>query len=134
MREKKNIVFILLLVLVVVGIVYFLLQNKKNENLDVATATTNAFEADIYLYTREEGGRSTPIYENFHPQVVFENKEIYLNTLKLPKEFLKPGESGHVTIILQKETSMNIEDEFILQEGGRKIGKGTITKLLESTK
>lgn len=132
MKEKKYIILLLVLLIVIGGILYFLFKNKKTKDLE--NSITNTFEADVYMYTREEGGRTTPIYvENYLPNIVIDEKYLTIKSMKSSKESLVPGEGGHITIILQKEYDLKIGDKFFLQEGGRKTGQGTITKVMKNT-
>lgn len=132
MKEKKYIILLLVLLIVIGGILYFLFKNKKTENLE--NGITNTFEADVYMYTREEGGRKTAIYvDAYKPNVVIDEKYLTIKSMKSTKESLAPGESAPITITLQKEYDLKIGDEFFLQEGGRKTGKGTVTKVMKSS-
>lgn len=125
MSKKK---IILLTVLLTIGIVcYFIFKNRDI----VEEATTDTFMADIYLYTKEEGGRITSIdIEKYHPQFEISNTSIFLKSMKGKKEKLSPGEKANIKVILQKPIFLKKGDTFILKEGEKVIGNGTITEII----
>lgn len=118
----------MLIVLLAIGIVcYFVFKNKDI----VEEAITDTFIADIYLYTKEEGGRISSInIEKYHPQFEISNTSIMVNSMKGKTEKLSPGEKANIMVILQKTIFLKKGDTFILKEGERVIGKGTITKII----
>lgn len=136
MKNKKKLV-IFIAVIFCIGLLCYLVSKTKNEheNDTIEEAVTNMFEADIYLITKEEGGRHTPIYkEKSFPNLVFDEKYLSTKKFELTKDYLMPGEEGHVIITLQKEYTIKKNDTFIIQEGSRKVVEGTVTKVLELQK
>lgn len=107
----------MLIVLLAIGIVcYFVFKNKDI----VEEAITDTFIADIYLYTKEEGGRISSInIEKYHPQFEISNTSIMVNSMKGKTEKLSPGEKANIMVILQKPIFLKKGDTFILKEGER---------------
>lgn len=128
MKKKILILCIFLVLLVVFS--YFLLHKKEDTN-KLKEATTKNFEAEIYLYTREEGGRITPIYEGFRPQIRFTNsgQEIGSVLTSFKEEKIIPGNSERVHIELYFPMALKLNDEFLIVETPRIVGKGTIYSL-----
>ncbi len=95
------------------------------------TARKN-FEAKVYLYTKEEGGRHTPFYSGYNPQIYFRTSDAtgFLTILD-NVENAKPGDNVNLSIKLISSMPMEVGDEFKIREGGRTIGIGTVTKLLD---
>ncbi len=134
MKNKTKIILFLILIIGVCLALYFSFkkENTNNNEEEKKTAITDTFEADIYLYTKEEGGRITPIFDNYQPQILLENLEINTKKFQISKEKLTPGEEDHITIVLSKETEIQVGEKFIFREGGKKTGTGTITKIISS--
>ncbi len=88
------------------------------------------FEADIYMLNKDEGGRHTPFFSNYRPQLFFRTIDI-TGVITLPDkiEMVNPGEKATVTIELISSIAMEKGTEFSIREGGRTIGKGTVTKV-----
>jgi elongation factor Tu len=83
------------------------------------------FSCRIYLMTKAEGGRSTPIFNAYRPQFYFFNVGISGEVI-LPegKESLSPGDNATVTVKLLTPVAMEKEMEFYIREGSRAVGKG----------
>ena len=128
----KKKILILLLVIILVGIIgYFLIHKKEDFNM-LEEAITRNFEAEIYLYTKEEGGRATPIYENYRPQIRFttdSDKDVTSILTFFKGETIAPGSSEIVHIELSSAMPLKLKDEFLILEGARIVGKGTIQSL-----
>ena len=88
------------------------------------------FDADVYVLTPEEGGRKTPFFTNYSPQFYFRTITI-TGTIELPDgiEKVNSGESVSLTTTLVSNVAMEVGTEFSIREGGRTIGKGTVTKV-----
>lgn len=88
------------------------------------------FEADIYVLTKEEGGRHTPFFSDYRPQFYFRTTDI-TGVITLPNgvEMVNPGENIKLTIELVSPVAMENGTEFSIRESGRTIGKGTVTKV-----
>lgn len=87
-------------------------------------------DADIYMYSPEEGGRKAPVFDYYRPQIKIREGEL-TGTIRLPEkvEKVNPGDEVSVTIILQSHVAVEEGMEFLIKEGGRESGRGTITKV-----
>lgn len=88
------------------------------------------FDADVYVLTKEEGGRLTPLFNNYKPQFYFKTADI-TGLITLPKnvEKVNPGNNSKMTVELVSNVAMEVGTEFDIKEGGRIIAKGTVTKV-----
>jgi elongation factor Tu len=88
--------------------------------------------AEIYVLTKEEGGRHTPFFTGYRPQFYFRTTDVtgvlYLNE---GVEMVMPGDNLQVRIELQKPIAMEPGQRFAIREGGRTIGAGRVTSILE---
>src|SRR5680860_1275506 len=90
------------------------------------------FEAQVYVLTKEEGGRHTPFFANYHPQFYFRTTDV-TGTIGLPEgtEMIMPGDNTEMTISLQKPIAMEDGLLFAIREGGRTVGSGRVTKVIK---
>src|SRR5471032_1765746 len=89
------------------------------------------FKAEVYVLTKDEGGRHTPFFTNYRPQFYFRTSDV-TGTLTLPKgvEMVMPGDNVTVEIELQKSVAMDKGLKFAIREGGRTIGSGIVTEVI----
>jgi elongation factor Tu len=89
------------------------------------------FEAQVYVLTKDEGGRHTPFFANYHPQFYFRTTDV-TGTINLPEgtEMVMPGDNTEMTVQLQKPIAMEDGLRFAIREGGRTVGAGRVTKIL----
>ena len=89
------------------------------------------FKAEVYVLTKDEGGRHTPFFTNYRPQFYFRTSDV-TGTLNLPAgvEMVMPGDNVSVDIELQKTVAMDKGLKFAIREGGRTIGSGIVTEVL----
>jgi elongation factor Tu len=89
------------------------------------------FKAEVYVLTKDEGGRHTPFFTNYRPQFYFRTSDV-TGTLTLPKgvEMVMPGDNVTVEIELQKSVAMDKGLKFAIREGGRTIGSGIVTEVV----
>ena len=89
-------------------------------------------EAEVYILSREEGGRHTPFFDGYKPQFYIRTSDI-TGSIKLPDgiEMIMPGDN--VTMGIELITPVAIEEglRFAIREGGRTVGAGVFTKLIE---
>ena len=89
------------------------------------------FSGQVYVLTKEEGGRHTPFFNNYRPQFYFRTTDV-TGTIKLPEgvEMVMPGD--HVTIDVTLITPIACEEglRFAIREGGRTVGSGVVSKIL----
>ncbi len=99
------------------------------------------FEGTLHLFTKEEGGRHTEIYTNFRPQIQFRTSDVdckyrsygIVGILTLLNETQKaePGTDVNISAELINNTVINVGDTFTIIEGGKPIGQGKVTKVIE---
>jgi len=89
------------------------------------------FKAEVYVLTKDEGGRHTPFFTNYRPQFYFRTSDV-TGTLTLPTgvEMVMPGDNVTVEIELQKTVAMDKGLKFAIREGGRTIGSGIVTEVI----
>ena len=90
------------------------------------------FTAQVYILTKEEGGRHTPFFTNYHPQFYFRTTDV-TGTVALPEgtEMVMPGDNTEMTVELGKPIAMDEGLRFAIREGGRTVGAGRVTKILK---
>ena len=90
------------------------------------------FKAEIFALKKEEGGRHTPFFSGYRPQFYFRTTDV-TGTAKLPQgvEMVMPGDYVHLEIDLISDIAMEKGLRFAIREGGRTVGAGTITEILE---
>jgi len=89
-------------------------------------------KAEIYVLTKDEGGRHTPFFNGYRPQFFFGTADVTGNC-HLPEgvEMVMPGDNLQINIELQKEVAMEVGKRFAIREGGRTIGAGRVTEVTE---
>ncbi len=90
------------------------------------------FEAQVYVLTKEEGGRHTPFFGNYRPQFYFRTTDI-TGTINLPEgtEMVMPGDNTEMTVELINPIAMEEGLRFAIREGGRTVGAGRVIKILK---
>jgi elongation factor Tu len=90
------------------------------------------FEAEAYILTKEEGGRHTPFFTNYRPQFYFRTTDV-TGTVKLPDgvEMVMPGDNLKFEVTLIAPIAMEEKLRFAIREGGRTVGAGVVSKILE---
>ncbi len=89
------------------------------------------FEAQVYVLSKEEGGRHTPFFNGYRPQFYFRTTDV-TGIVKLPEgvEMCMPGD--HIAMVIELITPIAIEEglRFAIREGGKTVGAGAVTKIL----
>jgi len=90
------------------------------------------FEANVYVLTKEEGGRHKPFFSNYRPQFYFRTTDV-TGSIELPSgtEMVMPGDNTEMTVQLGKPIAMQEGLRFAIREGGRTVGAGRVTKILK---
>jgi len=90
------------------------------------------FEGQVYVLTKEEGGRHKPFFNNYRPQFFFRTTDV-TGTIELPKgtEMVMPGDNVVMTVELGKPIAMDEGLRFAIREGGRTVGAGRVVKILK---
>lgn len=91
------------------------------------------FEAEIYVLSKEEGGRHTPFLKGYRPQYYFRTTDVTGELLSLPEgvEMVMPGDNVKATVKLIAPVAMDEGLRFAVREGGRTVGAGVVTKIIE---
>ncbi|HXG32489.1 MAG TPA: elongation factor Tu, partial [Bryobacteraceae bacterium] len=90
------------------------------------------FKGEVYVLSKEEGGRHTPFFSGYRPQFYFRTTDV-TGTVKLPEgtEMVMPGDNVNLTVELISPVAMEKGLRFAIREGGRTVGAGTVTEILE---
>ncbi|MBI1813651.1 MAG: elongation factor Tu, partial [Deltaproteobacteria bacterium] len=90
------------------------------------------FEAEAYVLTKEEGGRHTPFFNGYRPQFYFRTTDVTgVATLPAGTEMVMPGDNVKLAIELIMPIAMDEGLRFAIREGGRTVGAGVVTKVIE---
>ena len=89
------------------------------------------FKAEVYVLSKEEGGRHTPFFNNYRPQFYFRTTDV-TGVVQLPEgtEMVMPGDNTNLTITLITPIAMEKGVRFAIREGGRTVGAGTVTDII----
>jgi elongation factor Tu len=90
------------------------------------------FESEVYVLTKEEGGRHTPFFQGYKPQFYFRTTDV-TGAIELPAgvEMVMPGDNIQMTITLGAPIAMDQGLRFAIREGGRTVGSGVVAKVIE---
>jgi elongation factor Tu len=90
------------------------------------------FSSEVYVLSKDEGGRHTPFFTNYRPQFYFRTTDV-TGTVKLAEgtEMVMPGDNVSVTVELVSPIAMEEKVRFAIREGGRTVGAGVVTKIIE---
>ncbi len=90
------------------------------------------FKAEVYILKKEEGGRHTPFHKNYRPQFYVRTTDV-TGTINLPDgvEMVMPGDNLTITVDLHQPIALNIGLRFAIREGGRTVGAGQVTEILD---
>ncbi|HET6204804.1 MAG TPA: elongation factor Tu [Planctomycetota bacterium] len=90
------------------------------------------FECEVYILNKEEGGRHTPFFPGYRPQFYFRTTDVTGNvTLPPGVEMCMPGDNIHLTVELITPVAMEEQLRFAIREGGKTVGAGVVTKILQ---
>jgi len=90
------------------------------------------FTAEVYVLSKDEGGRHTPFFNNYRPQFYFRTTDV-TGSIELPrdKEMVMPGDNVSITVKLISPIAMEEGLRFAIREGGRTVGAGVVAKIIE---
>ena len=90
------------------------------------------FKGEVYILSKEEGGRHTPFFNGYRPQFYIRTTDV-TGSLTLPEgvEMVMPGDNTAITAALHVPVAIEKGSRFAIREGGRTVGAGTITDILE---
>ena len=89
------------------------------------------FEAEVYCLSKDEGGRHTPFFSGYRPQFYFRTTDVTGTANLVGAEMCMPGDNVKVEVELHKPIAMDDGVRFAIREGGRTVGSGVVTKILE---
>jgi elongation factor Tu len=117
-----------------------LLRGTKREDVErgmvvIAPGSTTPhteFEGQVYILSKDEGGRHTPFFNNYRPQFYFRTTDV-TGVVTLPEgtEMVMPGDNTEMTVDLIQPIAMEEGLRFAIREGGRTVGAGRVTKILK---
>ena len=89
------------------------------------------FDGNVYILSKDEGGRHTPFFNNYRPQFYFRTTDV-TGVVTLPEgtEMVMPGDNTEMTVVLIQPIAMEESLRFAIREGGRTVGAGRVTKIL----
>ena len=115
-----------------------LLRGTKREDVErgqvlchPGTVTPHTeFDANVYILSKDEGGRHTPFFDNYRPQFYFRTTDV-TGVVKLPSgtEMVMPGDNTEMSVTLIQPIAMDEGLRFAIREGGRTVGAGRVTKI-----
>jgi elongation factor Tu len=90
------------------------------------------FKGEVYVLSKEEGGRHTPFFKGYRPQFYFRTTDV-TGVVELPPgtEMVMPGDNVTITVELITPVAMDKGLRFAIREGGRTVGAGTVTEVIE---
>jgi elongation factor Tu len=90
------------------------------------------FESEVYVLTKDEGGRHTPFFTGYKPQFYFKTTDV-TGDVALPTgvEMVVPGDTTTVTVKLIAPIALEEKQKFAIREGGRTVGAGIVTKIIK---
>jgi elongation factor Tu len=89
------------------------------------------FEAEVYCLSKDEGGRHTPFFSGYRPQFYFRTTDVTGTAKLVGAEMCMPGDNVRIEVELHKPIAMDDGVRFAIREGGRTVGSGVVTKILE---
>jgi elongation factor Tu len=117
-----------------------LLRGTKREDVErgmvvIKPGTTTPhteFEANVYILSKDEGGRHTPFFNNYRPQFYFRTTDV-TGVVTLPEgtEMVIPGDNTEMKVDLIQPIAMEEGLRFAIREGGRTVGAGRVTKIIK---
>ena len=117
-----------------------LLRGTKREDVERGQVVCHAgsvtphtdFEANVYILSKDEGGRHTPFFDNYRPQFYFRTTDVTgVVTLPAGTEMVMPGDNTEMSVSLIQSVAMDEGLRFAIREGGRTVGAGRVTKIIK---
>ena len=90
------------------------------------------FEGDVYILTKEEGGRHTPFFTGYKPQFYIRTTDV-TGDVTLPEgtEMVMPGDTANLSVKLVVPVALEEQQRFAIREGGKTVGAGVVTKIVK---
>ena len=117
---------------------YYVVQNVKKSKRGQVLAKPGSitphtdFESEVYVLSKDEGGRHTPFFKGYRPQFYFRTTDV-TGTIELPEgvEMVMPGDNIKMTVSLIHPIAMDQGLRFAIREGGRTVGAGVVAKIIK---
>jgi elongation factor Tu len=96
------------------------------------TTPHTEFEGQVYILSKDEGGRHTPFFNNYRPQFYFRTTDV-TGVVTLPEgtEMVMPGDNTNINVKLIQPVAMDDGLRFAIREGGRTVGAGRVVKIIK---
>ena len=96
------------------------------------TKPHTVFESEVYVLSKDEGGRHTPFFKGYRPQFFFETTDV-TGSVELPEgvEMVMPGDNIRMNVELISPIAMELKQRFAIREGGRTVGSGVVTQIVK---
>jgi translation elongation factor TU len=135
---KCSVSFLTMLKLVTTSVHFFAVYLVKKSNAvkyllnQVQSLHTLKFKAEVYVLSKEEGGRHTPFFSNYRPQFYFRTTDV-TGIINLPEgvEMVMPGDNIEMTVELISPIAIEEGTRFSIREGGRTVGSGVVSSIIE---
>jgi len=90
------------------------------------------FESEVYILTKDEGGRHTPFFKGYKPQFYIRTTDVTGEVI-LPEgtEMVMPGDTMNINVILTSPIALQEKQKFAIREGGHTVGAGVVTKIIK---
>jgi elongation factor Tu len=116
------------------------LRGLKKENVERGQVVAkpgsvtphSEFESEVYILTKEEGGRHTPFFSNYKPQFYIRTTDVTGEVVLAPGvEMVMPGDTVKFTVKLIAPVALEEQQRFAIREGGKTVGAGVVTKIIK---
>ncbi|TEQ35345.1 GTP-binding protein [Pseudomonas aeruginosa] len=118
---------------IIIGSALMALEGKDDNGIEPGTIKPHTkFECEVYVLSKEEGGRHTPFFKGYRPQFYFRTTDVTGNC-ELPEgvEMVMPGDNIKMVVTLIAPIAMEDGLRFAIREGGRTVGAGVVAKIIE---
>ena len=88
------------------------------------------FEAEVYILSKDEGGRHSPFFSKYRPQFYFRTTDVTGNTEVIGADMCMPGDNAKIKVELITPIAMHEQLRFAIREGGKTVGAGVVSKIL----
>ena len=89
------------------------------------------FEGEVYVLSKEEGGRHSPFFSGYRPQFYFRTTDVTGTANLVEAEMCMPGDNVRISVEMHKPVALDDGVRFAIREGGRTVGSGVVTKVIE---
>ena len=89
------------------------------------------FEAEVYILSKDEGGRHSPFFNGYRPQFYFRTTDVTGNTEVVGADMCMPGDNAKINVTLIQPIAMDEGLRFAIREGGKTVGAGVVSKVIE---